>query len=121
MKRKKSTRKRERLIDSAFRISPQTSISMDPLPLAIAGVPLAVYLLMLGAINLRRRPLVLNRSGRYRGVGGGASRSCVRRTLEFVLAASIGDSLWSLGLVDPDGVLRFVRAALYARRVDLGL
>jgi hypothetical protein len=33
---------------------------MDPVPLAIAGIPLAVYLLALGAINLRRRPLVVN-------------------------------------------------------------
>ena len=31
---------------------------MDPVPLAVASVPLALYLVSLGAINLRRRPFV---------------------------------------------------------------
>ena len=31
---------------------------MDPVPLAVACVPLALYLVSLGAINLRRRPFV---------------------------------------------------------------
>src|SRR5262245_29124752 len=32
---------------------------MDPVPLSIACGPLAIYLVWLGAINLRRRPLVM--------------------------------------------------------------
>src|SRR4051812_900174 len=33
---------------------------MDPVPLAIAAVPMAIYLLWLGVINLRRTPRVVS-------------------------------------------------------------
>ena len=59
---------------------------VDPFRLAIALVPLAAYVLLLGLVNLRRRPFLTSRRQRSGGARRRAFRTGVRRAAGIVSA-----------------------------------
>jgi hypothetical protein len=73
---------------------------MDPLHLSIALGPLAVYLLLLGAINLSRRPFVTNGARDAAALGVGVSGLVVAGPMELFLpeatAFRLGAFVWVL-------------------------
>jgi len=67
---------------------------MDPLHLCIALAPLSVYLLLLGVINLSRRPLVTNGARDAAALGVGVAGLIVVGPMELFLPEA---TVWRLG------------------------
>lgn len=71
---------------------------MDPLRLAIATVPLAAYLLVIGGINLRRKPLVVSGAGDAAALAAALSGFVIVGPLELFMplaaAARFGVYVW---------------------------
>jgi hypothetical protein len=71
---------------------------MDPLRLAIALVPLAAYLLVIGCVNLRKRPLIVGGTGDAAAVATALSGLVIVGPLELFMplaaAARFGAYVW---------------------------
>ncbi|MEM1303614.1 MAG: hypothetical protein AAGG46_01880, partial [Planctomycetota bacterium] len=75
---------------------------MDPLRLAIAAVPVAAYLVVVGIVNLRRRPLLASGSADLAAVGIAISGLVFVGPIELfrpqAATADLGDAVWVLML-----------------------
>ena len=75
---------------------------MDPLHFCIAAVPLAVYLLLIGILNLRRRPFVTSGARDAAAVGIGISGLMMAGPMELFMpqaaAAQYGSLVWVMML-----------------------
>lgn len=75
---------------------------MDPLHFCIAAVPLAVYLLLIGMLNLRRRPFVTSGARDAAAVGIGISGLMMAGPMELFMphaaAAQYGSLVWLMML-----------------------
>lgn len=71
---------------------------MDPLRFAVAAVPLAAYLAMIGLVGLRRRPLLVTGSGDLATLGvaltGLALAGPIALFRPEAATAELGDSIW---------------------------
>ncbi|MEM8866247.1 MAG: hypothetical protein AAGF31_11945 [Planctomycetota bacterium] len=76
---------------------------MDPLRIAIACVPLAAYMLLLGVVNLRRRPLVTSGGADLATLGAALTGFVFVGPIELfrpdTLAAELGNFVWLFWLV----------------------
>ena len=75
---------------------------MDPLHFCIAAVPLAVYLLLIGLLNLRRRPFVTSGARDAAAVGIGVCGLMIAGPMELFMpqaaAAQYGSLVWVMML-----------------------
>ena len=78
-------------------------MSIDPFRLTIAIVPLAAYLLVLGAINLRRRPFLTSGGADLTALGVALSGMAFVGPLELfrpeALTREVGNYIWLFVLV----------------------
>ena len=76
---------------------------MDPLRTAIACVPLAAYLLLLGAVNVRRRPLLTSGAADLAALGAALTGFAFVGPIELfrpqALTADLGNLVWLFWLV----------------------
>ena len=71
---------------------------MDPLRFAIAAVPLAAYLVLIGLVNLRRRPLLVTGANDLATLGAALTGVALAGPISLVrpeaATAELGDSIW---------------------------
>lgn len=76
---------------------------MDPFRLAVACVPLAAYLLLLGVVNLRRRPLITSGSADLAALGVAMTGFVFVGPIELFraqsLTAELGNGVWLFWIV----------------------
>ncbi|TWT89047.1 hypothetical protein Mal64_25390 [Pseudobythopirellula maris] len=76
---------------------------MDPLRFAIAAVPLAAYLLLVGLVNMRRRPMLVTGANDLAALGAAASGLAFVGPIELFRPAAateaLGDAIWVTLLV----------------------
>ena len=84
---------------------------MDSLHFCIAVVPLAVYLLMMGLLNLRRRPFVTTGARDAATLGIGVIGFVIAGPMELFFPEGAASQFGALGLAVVDYFLWSVRVA----------